>query len=298
MALILAAFFLATLPRANADEQESAGRIAVKQEEVKTGHFRGITYFCKSEESEEIETTPGGVPLVVDDPGTPGCKNWEINLVADGDLTKAANVYELPLLDLNYGVGDNVQLKYEVPNTVVNSDQGRSTQIGDSLVGIKYRFYEDEDSAFQIGTYPQIQFFNPALGSASDASDRRGSITILPLLMSKRIGRTSRGNVMLTANVGYNSSTRPDVQNFVSSGVGLGAPLIGKAAIVGEVVIQQATKQVDEENRQELVRANIGLIGPVAKHLVLFASVGGSLASSDHLDHRYFVSGFRVITGD
>ena len=57
----------------------------------------------------------GGPPLLTDDPGTPGNRNWEINIASTQFFSPGENEVETPLLDINYGLGDRIQLKYEVP---------------------------------------------------------------------------------------------------------------------------------------------------------------------------------------
>ena len=56
-----------------------------------------------------------GPPLLTDDPDTPGDKRWEINIAFTLDKLNTESTYETPILDLNYGVGDNIQIKYELP---------------------------------------------------------------------------------------------------------------------------------------------------------------------------------------
>lgn len=53
--------------------------------------------------------------MVTDDPGTPGGGHWEINLAWTGEHSSGETTQDAPLLDLNYGVGDRLQVKYEVP---------------------------------------------------------------------------------------------------------------------------------------------------------------------------------------
>ena len=65
----------------------------------------------------------GGPPLLTDDPGTPGNRNWEINIASTQFFSPRENEIETPLLDINYGLGDRIQLKYEVP-VLVDRDEG------------------------------------------------------------------------------------------------------------------------------------------------------------------------------
>jgi len=55
----------------------------------------------------------GGPPLITDDPGTPGDGKWEINVAFEAEKRGTQRSYAIPLLDINYGLGDRIQLKYE-----------------------------------------------------------------------------------------------------------------------------------------------------------------------------------------
>jgi hypothetical protein len=63
----------------------------------------------------------GGPPLVTDDPGTPGPGHWELNAALTVEHDDRESIYEVPLVDLNYGVGDRLQLKVELPVRLVAS---------------------------------------------------------------------------------------------------------------------------------------------------------------------------------
>jgi hypothetical protein len=96
----------------------------------------------------------GGPPFRTDDPETPGNKHWEINFGWIGDRNPAAGAYQIPDFDFNYGLGDRIQLKYEIPIAIEETRQLSSTVItpaqpgqvigglGESLLGIKWRIYE------------------------------------------------------------------------------------------------------------------------------------------------------------
>jgi len=96
----------------------------------------------------------GGPPFRTDDPETPGNKHWEINFGWIGDRNPAAGAYQVPDFDINYGLGDRIQLKYEIPIAIEETrpqpaTPGTSAEpgqviggLGESLLGIKWRFYE------------------------------------------------------------------------------------------------------------------------------------------------------------
>jgi hypothetical protein len=113
----------------------------------------------------------GGPPFITDDPGTPGNHHWEINFGWIADHNPGNAYYETPDIDMNYGWGDRIQLKYELPMAVA-TDPNNTTRagLGESLLGIKWRPYEyhrsgeaksDENMLFSLGTYPQASINNP-----------------------------------------------------------------------------------------------------------------------------------------
>src|SRR5208282_613096 len=113
----------------------------------------------------------GGPPFITDDPGTPGNKHWEINFGWIADYNPGNASYQTPDVDMNYGWGDRIQLKYELPMAVA-TDPNKTTRagLGESLLGVKWRPYEhhkageaasDENMDFSIGTYPQASINNP-----------------------------------------------------------------------------------------------------------------------------------------
>src|SRR5262249_7985192 len=87
----------------------------------------------------------GGPPLITDDPDTPRPGYWEINLAGTAELARHERRIELPLVDLNYGVGRRIQLKFEVPfATAIDSDTRARHGLGNATAGIKWRFLGEE----------------------------------------------------------------------------------------------------------------------------------------------------------
>jgi len=130
----------------------------------------------------------GGPPLLTDDPGTPGNHNWEINLASTQNFVHNQRTYETPILDLNYGAGDRVQLKYEVPYLLISTDGGpHAAALGNSLAGVKWRFYENEKKGWNISTYPQLEFNNPGASLRRGLVDR-GPNFLLPVEVTKNTG--------------------------------------------------------------------------------------------------------------
>jgi hypothetical protein len=99
----------------------------------------------------------GGPPFRTDDPETPGNKHLEINFGFIGARNPAGGAYQVPDFDLNYGLGDRIQLKYELPISIAETRPQPATSgqpptsgqviggLGESLLGIKWRFYEHRE---------------------------------------------------------------------------------------------------------------------------------------------------------
>jgi hypothetical protein len=144
-----------------------------------------------------LTRTQGGPPFITDDPGTPGNHHWEINFGWTADHNPGNAYYGTPDLDMNYGWGDRIQLKYELPMAVY-TDPSNTTRagLGKSLFGIKWRPYEhhkdgedpsDENTDFSLGTYPQASINN------STSAIRRGLVEngpqyYLPVEITAKLG--------------------------------------------------------------------------------------------------------------
>ena len=101
----------------------------------------------------------GGPPFRTDDPDTPGNQHWEINFGWIGERNPGGGDYQVPDFDINYGLGDRVQLKYEIPIAIHETraqpamGTGPATTgtviggLGESLLGIKWRYYEHKAGA-------------------------------------------------------------------------------------------------------------------------------------------------------
>ncbi len=98
----------------------------------------------------------GGPPMVTDDPETPGDGHWEINLAAIGAHTAGRWEFAAPDADINYGWGEHIQLKLDIPWIFVGeSDQSYKSGLGVGDIGVKWRFIDIQDATFSMSTYPQ-----------------------------------------------------------------------------------------------------------------------------------------------
>ncbi len=131
----------------------------------------------------------GSPPLITDDPGTPGDGHWEINVGLSTEKRPGSRSSELPLLDLNYGIGDRLQLKYEVPYLNVHEEGSPSLSgLGNSALGVKWRFYDAGEKGLSVSVYPQIEFNNPGSNSDDKGLVAQGAAFLLPFQFEKEIG--------------------------------------------------------------------------------------------------------------
>lgn len=101
----------------------------------------------------------GGPPMITDDPATPGNRHWEINFAYTTERSRGEVHSETPLVDINYGLGDFIQLKVEFPWLASNvAGDGRKQGLGDTNFGVKWRFIDRGERKLQVSTYPQFTF--------------------------------------------------------------------------------------------------------------------------------------------
>src|SRR5580704_3272684 len=129
-----------------------------------------------------------GPPFLTNDPGTPSNANWEINLASMQTITRGVASYQVPQIDLNFGLGDRIQLTYEIPY-VVQSSSGQPEQSGwgNGFPGVKWRFLDQGDEGWQLSTFPQVE-----TGTSAEARQKGiaslGPRYLLPLEIAKKVG--------------------------------------------------------------------------------------------------------------
>ena len=189
------------------------------------------------------------------------------------------------MLDINYGLGDNLQLKYEVPSIREQTAEKTVSGIGNSKVGVKYLFYENEEEHLKWAVYPQVKTLQ--------GEGEKGNIISLPLLMSLEVGENHHGPILLTSNLAYNLPSEKTSTSFISAAVGMGAALSTSSNIMAEISTIQDTKTAEDAVRGQLVKANLGAMKVINKKLLIFGSVGTSLVSSDETQHLFSLAGIR-----
>ena len=133
--------------------------------------------------------------MITDDPGTPGAGHWENNFAFTLDNTPTEHLYETPIADINYGWGERIQLKIELPWLVVTAPNASTkTGLGNIDPGVKIRFLDEDSSGINLSTYPQYR-----LNYSNISSILFGNQFFLPIEVSRTFGK-----LQLDADCGFN----------------------------------------------------------------------------------------------
>lgn len=200
--------------------------------------------------------------MVTDDPGTPGNGHWEINIAAIYTASGDAQLVNFPYFDVNYGLGDHLQLKLET-GLVILSQNGAAVQTGagTALAGVKWRFLDQDTAGVSVSTYPQYQF-RDFVSSANTLLADPGSQLLLPIELSKEIGRWG-----INPEVGYLFSTQ--TANAVIYGLVLAYSPKPDFDLLAEI---HGTTRFESEGTQLLL--NAGLRYPFSEAVSLLFSLG------------------------
>jgi hypothetical protein len=136
----------------------------------------------------QVSIAQAGPPFLTNDPGTPGNTNWEINLASMQVVTRGASTYQVPQIDLNFGVGDRIQLTYEVPYVLQTSmSQPLQSGWGNGYPGVKWRFLDQGEDGWQMSLFPQMETAGSELARQKTIA-APGPRYLLPVEVSKKLG--------------------------------------------------------------------------------------------------------------
>lgn len=143
---------------------------------------------CAIPPALRVAHAQAGPPYITNDPGTPGNGNWEINLASMTTRSAGTTAWQIPQIDLNFGLGDRIQLTYEVPYVVQSANDAPQTSgWSNAYPGIKWRFFDQGEGGWQMSIFPQFE----SAGSASAQSKGiagEGLRFLLPFEVAKSFG--------------------------------------------------------------------------------------------------------------
>jgi Putative MetA-pathway of phenol degradation len=215
-------------------------------------------------------STQAGPPFVTDDPEPPPPGGWEINVPLIVERTPGKTEVDAPLFDLNYGLPD-IQLKLEIPVRIVNEDDGGTVAgAGDLLLGVKWRFFNNEKSQIQLGIYPQLLL---PTGDQSRGLGEGRTAFVLPLVTQKSWDKWT-----IYGNVGYWWRPAAETRNYVYAGAVLERE-INQWLTLGVELFGNSPK---ERGGRSDIAFNVGGTWKLSQHLNLLFAGGRDIVGDTH----------------
>jgi len=224
-----------------------------------------------------LNAQSGGPPMVTDDPGTPQKGHWEINFSLNSDLKKQEKGFEIPLLDINYGYNERIQLKVEFPYLLTKEVPGEyKGRFGDLTLGCKYRFLDEEKVGIAVSIYPQITY-----STVTKAAEE----FLFPIQVEKSFGK-----VVLGLDIRY--ALVNGRKDYIQNGILLGYGFSDRLVVMMEFVYWGNARKFDDVEGV----FNIGLKYQMSEAFTFMTSMGTGLLSSNDDLKTTFISfvGFQI----
>jgi hypothetical protein len=216
-----------------------------------------------------IDFTRAGPPFVTDDPEPPPPGGWEINVPFILEHASGATEMDAPLFDLNYGL-PGIQLKLEIPVEIIHDDSdGTVSGAGDLLLGVKWRFLNNERSQLQLGVYPQLLV--PTGDHSRDLGEGQSGF-VLPFLAQKNWEKWT-----VYGNIGYWWRGANEARSFYA-----GAVLEREISEQLELGVELFGNSPKERGGSSELAFNVGGTWKLSKHLNLLFSGGRDIVGDTH----------------
>lgn len=208
-----------------------------------------------------------GPPYITDDPEPVDYQHWEVYLASQTEHTPDGVTGTLPHVEVNYGIVPEVQLHVIVPDAFASSDaMPRNYGLGDTELGVKYRFLKETDDHPEIGIFPLAEV---PTGAASRGLGSGHTQFFLPVWMQKTLGKWTSyggGGYWIAPGTGNKNSWFAgwQAQYQLTKSFAPGAEIYSRTA---QVVNGQASTQL-----------NLGLVWDLTDNYHLLASAGPALS--------------------
>jgi len=207
--------------------------------------------------------------MITDDPGTPGPGKWENNVAIAFEHRSDETAYDLPAIDLNYGVGEHIQLTLQTaPVLLKRNDHGPIGGLGGTEAALKWRFLDQETSSFDMSMFPRV-IFNVIQSSVRRGLAEDGTRFQIPFQAAKTFGRWHAD-----AEFGPRASTigRSEWLYGVVAGYDVAKPTMLMAELHG-------TSRMNFD--RDVLTLNFGLRHEFTENYILLVSMGHELRSPD-----------------
>jgi hypothetical protein len=175
----------------------------------------------------------------------------------------------LPEIDLNYGVGEHIQLTLQTePVLLKRGGHGLIGGIGGTEAAVKWRFLDQASSGFDMSMFPRV-IFNVEQSSVRRGLSEDGTRFQIPFQAAKTFGR-----LHLDAEFGPRTST-----------VGQSEWLYGFVAGFDVAKPTMLMAELHDESRmnfsRDVLTLNFGLRHELTETYILIVSMGHELRSPD-----------------
>jgi hypothetical protein len=207
--------------------------------------------------------------MITDDPGTPGNGKWENNFAVIFEHRPGQTEYEVPEIDLNYGVGEHIQLTLQTaPVLLRRSGHDLIGGLGGTEAAVKWRFLDEATSGVDMSMFPRV-LFNVSQSSVHRGLAEDGTRFQIPFEIAKGSGRWHAD-----AEFGPRASTVGRSEWL--SGIVCGFDIAKSTMLMAEL---------HDESRmnfsRDVLTLNFGLHHEFTKNYILIVSMGHELRSPD-----------------
>jgi hypothetical protein len=207
--------------------------------------------------------------MITDDPGTPGNGHWENNIAVTFEHRPNETSVDSPLFDLNYGVGEHIQLTLQGgPVLLKRSGHGLIGGLGGTEAAVKWRFLDEEKSGFDASMFPRV-LFNITQSSVRRGLAEDGTRFQIPFQVAKTFGR-------FHADAEFGPLTSTLGRSEWIYGIVGGVELAKTTMLMAEL---QGTSRMNFS--RDVLTVNFGLRHQLTEGRILIASIGHELRDPD-----------------
>jgi hypothetical protein len=205
--------------------------------------------------------------MITDDPGTPGAGKFEINFAIAGEHRPGETAFDAPGIDINYGVGERVQLTLQGgPVLLKRSGHGATGGLGGTEAAVKWRFVDDQRTGLTMSVFPRV-IFNLSCSAARRGLAEDGTRFQIPIQIAKAFKSFD-----LDFEWGPVASTVGPSEWLY--GVVVAVDVSKTGALMAELHGSSRTNLSDDE-----LAVNFGIRQKLNEHLVVIGSLGREVRS-------------------
>jgi len=205
--------------------------------------------------------------MITDDPGTPGNGQWENNIAIAFSHVPTEWSIDVPAIDLNYGLGDHIQLTLQGGSTLLKRrNQGLLGGLGGTEAAVKWRFLDEDTSGVDMSMFPRI-LFNVLHSSVRRGLAEDGTRFQIPFQAAKKIG-------LLDLDIEFGPLVSSVGASEFIYGIVAGSDITKSTSLMAEV---HATSRINLE--EDVITVNFGWRHRLNEHAVWMASIGHDVHS-------------------